>query len=181
MPCGIVSSCYGFGWTPTFYRTQCRHQLVKTPNVVGQPSRLGRRHALQRRGPPKKVAIGRVQADGSTFFEKPRANPVNRFIKVRTVKLLCSTWPVHIQLSSGVIGRLKGYQSWALNRLTCAFSKKLANLEAAFAMFAAFYNYCWRTRRPGKSGKCRPTAAMMAGLADHTWSFDELFEAVLGG
>ena len=66
-----------------------------------------------------------------------------------------------------------------LNRLTYAFSKKLANLEAAFAMFAAYYNYCWRTRMPGKSGKLRSTAAMMNGLTDRPWSFDELFEAVL--
>ena len=29
-------------------------------------------------------------------------------------------------------------------------------------MFAAYYNYCWQTRKPGKSGK-RATAAMMAG------------------
>lgn len=66
-----------------------------------------------------------------------------------------------------------------LNRLTYCFSKKLENLEAAFALFAAHYNYCWQTRRPGKSGKKRPTAAMMAGIAGHVWSFDELFEAVL--
>lgn len=66
-----------------------------------------------------------------------------------------------------------------LNRLTYCFSKKLRNLEAAFAVFAAYYNYCWRTRKPGKSGKCRPTA-VMAGLTDHTWTFDELFSAVLG-
>ncbi len=50
-----------------------------------------------------------------------------------------------------------------LNRLTLCLSKKLANLEAAFAMFAAYYNFAWQTRRPGKSGKKRPTAAMMAG------------------
>jgi transposase-like protein/IS1 family transposase len=67
-----------------------------------------------------------------------------------------------------------------LNRLTLCFSKKLENLEAAFAMFVVYYNYCWQTRRPGKSGKKRPTAAMMAGLAGHVWSFDELFCAVLG-
>jgi hypothetical protein len=46
-------------------------------------------------------------------------------------------------------------------------------------MFAASYNYCWQTRHKGTSGKKRPTAAMMAGLAGHVWSFDELFEAVL--
>jgi IS1 family transposase len=66
-----------------------------------------------------------------------------------------------------------------LNRLTLCFSKKLRNLEAAFAMFAAYYNYCWQTRKPGNSGQKRPTAAMMAGLAGHVWSFDELFETVL--
>jgi transposase-like protein/IS1 family transposase len=67
-----------------------------------------------------------------------------------------------------------------LNRLTLCFSKKVGNLEAAFAMFAAYYNFCWQTRRKGKSGKKRPTAAMMAGLEGHAWSFNELFRVVLG-
>ena len=31
----------------------------------------------------------------------------------------------------------------------------------------------------GQGGAKRPTAAMMAGLAGHVWSFDELFETVL--
>ena len=66
-----------------------------------------------------------------------------------------------------------------LNRLTLCFSKKLENLTAAFSMFAAYYNYCWRTRMPGKLGKKRPTAAMMAGLADHIWTFEELFNEVM--
>lgn len=60
------------------------------------------------------------------------------------------------------------------------FSKKLENFAAAFAMFAVYYNYCWQTRKLGKSGQKRPTAAMMAGLAGHVWTFDELFDAVLG-
>jgi transposase-like protein/IS1 family transposase len=80
------------------------------------------------------------------------------------------------------VERLNGTQRLfmkRLNRLTLCFSKKLANLEAAFAMFAAWYNYCWQTRHKGTSGKLRPTAAVMAGLADHVWSFDELFAAVL--
>src|SRR5205085_12434992 len=54
-----------------------------------------------------------------------------------------------------------------LNRLTLCFSKKLENLEAAFAMFAAYYNWCWQTRMPKTSGKKRPSAAMMAGIAGH--------------
>ncbi len=80
------------------------------------------------------------------------------------------------------VERLNGTQRLflkRLNRLTYCFSKKLENLEAAFAMFAAYYNYCWQTRLPGKSGKKRPSAAMMAKLTGHVWSFDELFAAVL--
>lgn len=82
------------------------------------------------------------------------------------------------------IERLNGTQRVfmkRLNRLTLCFSKKLRNLEAAFAMFAAYYNFCWQTRKPGKSGAKRATAAMMAKLAGHVWSFNELFETVLGG
>ena len=80
------------------------------------------------------------------------------------------------------VERLNGTQRLflkRLNRLTYAFSKKLANLEAAFAMLAAYYNFVWRTRKPDNSGKLRPTAAMMAGLTDRIWTFDELFEVVL--
>jgi len=68
-------------------------------------------------------------------------------------------------------------------RLSLGFSKKLENLEAACAMFLAYYNFCWRTRYPddsGKSGKRRPPAAMLAGVTDHVWKFDELFSRVVG-
>ncbi len=80
------------------------------------------------------------------------------------------------------VERLNGTQRLfikPLNRLTYCFSKNLRNLEAAFAMFAAYYNFCWQTRKPGKSGAKRGTGAMTAGLAGHVWSFDELFETVL--
>jgi hypothetical protein len=46
-------------------------------------------------------------------------------------------------------------------------------------LFAANYNYCWQTRKADNSGKKRQTAAAMAGLADHVWTFGEPFEAVL--
>jgi IS1 family transposase len=68
------------------------------------------------------------------------------------------------------------------NRLTYCFSKKLENLAAATAMYLAYYNYCWQTRYPDKSGRPgtkRPTAAMMAKLTGHIWSFAELFETVM--
>jgi transposase-like protein/IS1 family transposase len=86
-------------------------------------------------------------------------------------------------ITTSHVERLNGTQRLflkRLNRLTYCFSKKLRNLECAFAMFAAYYNFCWQTRKPGNSGKLRSTAAMMAGIAGHVWSFDELFGAVLG-
>lgn len=46
-------------------------------------------------------------------------------------------------------------------------------------MFAAFYNFRWQARVNRTSGELRPSAVMMAGLAGHVWSFDELFPAVL--
>lgn len=66
-------------------------------------------------------------------------------------------------------------------RLSLGFSKKLENLEAAVAMFVAYYNFVWRTRHSdnsGKPGKLRPTAAMMAKVTDHLWSFDEFYATV---
>jgi hypothetical protein len=80
------------------------------------------------------------------------------------------------------VERLNGtprlFLKW-LNRLTLCFSKKLRNLEAAFAMFAAYCHFCWQTRKADNSGKKRPTAAMMAKLTDHLSGFDELFDTVL--
>lgn len=85
-------------------------------------------------------------------------------------------------ITTSHVERLNGTQRLfmkRLNRLTYCFSKKLRNLECVFAMFAVYYNYCWQTRKPGTTGKLRSTAAMMAGLAGHVWSFDEFFGRVL--
>ena len=65
-------------------------------------------------------------------------------------------------------------------RLALGFSKKLENLEAAVSLFLAYYNFCWRPRENGKSGRLRPSPAVMAGVADHVWSIDELFDNVMG-
>lgn len=67
------------------------------------------------------------------------------------------------------------------NRLTLGFSKSYKHHSAAIAMFLAYYNFVWRTRYPdrsGKTGKLRPTAAMMAGVVNTLWSFDTFFETV---
>lgn len=85
-------------------------------------------------------------------------------------------------ITTSHVERLNGTQRLflkRLNRLTLCFSRKLENLQAAFALFACWYNYCWQTREKGTSGKLRDSAAMMAGLTTHVWSFDELFAEVL--
>ena len=66
-------------------------------------------------------------------------------------------------------------------RLTLAFSKKLANLEAAVARHIANDNFCWRSREKDgpRAGPKRPTPAMQAGLTDKLWSFEDLYDAVM--
>ena len=55
-----------------------------------------------------------------------------------------------------------------MTRLTNAFSKKWENLEAAYSLWFAFYNFC----RVHKT--LRTTPAMEAGLADSVWSVERL-------
>jgi IS1 family transposase len=55
-----------------------------------------------------------------------------------------------------------------MTRLTNAFSKKWENLQAAYSLWFAFYNYC----RVHKTLKVTP--AMESGLSDHIWSLNEL-------
>ena len=64
-------------------------------------------------------------------------------------------------------------------RLSLGFSKKLENLEAACAMFLAYYNFVWRTRLP-EDGRLRLPAAMTGGVVKSLWSFEDLFDAVMG-
>ena len=63
-------------------------------------------------------------------------------------------------------------------RLSLGFSKKLENLEAAVAMFLAYYNFCCWIRLP-EEGRNRLPAAMMAGVVDTVMSFEDLFDAVM--
>src|SRR4051812_5369525 len=53
-------------------------------------------------------------------------------------------------------------------RLTNAFSKKLANHEAAIALHFMYYNF-------GRVHQTlRITPAMAAGVSDHVWSIEEI-------
>lgn len=55
------------------------------------------------------------------------------------------------------------------HRLTLAFSRKLANLKAAVALYFWSYNFCLI------HGSIRMTPAMAAGITDRIWELNELF------
>ena len=55
-----------------------------------------------------------------------------------------------------------------MTRLTNAFSKKWENLQAAYALWFAYYNFC----RVHKT--LRVTPAMEVGITDHVWTIAEL-------
>ncbi len=63
-------------------------------------------------------------------------------------------------------------------RLSLGFSKKLANLQAACSLFMAYYNFVWRTR-DAINGRYRLPAAMLAGVTDRLWDFDDLYDSVV--
>ena len=64
-------------------------------------------------------------------------------------------------------------------RLSLGFSKKLANLSAAVALHVAYFNYCWRSRE-NKGGRQRLTPAMQAVITRELWTFDRLYDEVMG-
>jgi IS1 family transposase len=55
-----------------------------------------------------------------------------------------------------------------MTRLTNAFSKKWENLQAAYSLWFAYYNFCRRHQT------LRITPAMESGLTDHVWNVSEL-------
>ena len=55
-----------------------------------------------------------------------------------------------------------------MTRLTNGFSKKWENLDAAYALWFAYYNFC------RVHSTLRVTPAMEAGLTDHIWTIAEL-------
>lgn len=93
---------------------------------------------------------------------------------VRCVKRRITGTPDEDTISTSLIERqnltLRMSQR-RFTRLTNAFSKCVANLRAAVALYVAHYNLC-RVHMT-----LRVTPAMQAGLTDHVWSLEELIEA----
>jgi hypothetical protein len=65
-------------------------------------------------------------------------------------------------------------------RLSLGFRKTLENSEAACAMFLAYYNFVWRPRNVNE-GRTRLPAAMAGGVVRNLWTFEDLFDRVMGG
>jgi hypothetical protein len=55
-----------------------------------------------------------------------------------------------------------------MTRLTNAFSKKWANLEAAYSLWFAYYNFC------RVHSTLRVTPAMESGITDRVWAIGDL-------
>jgi hypothetical protein len=55
-----------------------------------------------------------------------------------------------------------------MTRLANRFSKKWGNLQAAYSLWFAYYNFCRRHQA------LRVNPAMESGLTDHVWSVQEL-------
>ena len=95
---------------------------------------------------------------------------------VRSVKRRITGTPDEENISTSYIERQNltlRMQQRRFTRLTNAFSKCVANLAHAVALYVTHYNLC----RVHMS--LRVTPAMQAGITDHVWSLEELIEAAL--
>lgn len=73
----------------------------------------------------------------------------------------------HVERKNGTL------RQWCkrLTRLTYAFSKSWANLQAALALHFAYYNFC------RVHSSLRVTPAMEAGITDTVWTLEQLIAA----
>lgn len=81
-------------------------------------------------------------------------------------------YPIHEQISTSHVERHNLTIRMGMRRftrLTNAHSKKVENHGHALALFFAYYNFCRK-----HSSLHGQTPAMVAGVADHAWSIEEL-------
>ena len=121
------------------------------------------------------IILGRIQIRTLPVgrYSPPELRPAER-ISIRDVADLFTICTSHVERNNLTIRTFLR----RFTRLTVGFSKKLENLTAAVAMHIANYNFVWRLREKGTSGKRLPTPAMQVGLVDRLWTFEDLFEAV---
>jgi hypothetical protein len=99
-----------------------------------------------------------LQPGSPTSSKAGRKNPQLCLFLRRTL--------AHCTLSARTLSIRMGMRR--MTRLTNAFSKKWENLQAAYSLWFAFYNFCRRHQT------LRVSPAMEAGLADHIWTIEEL-------
>lgn len=105
--------------------------------------------------------------DGPDWFR-----PSARVVSTTKVDIIGEPKPERISTSHMERANLTWrMQMRRFTRLTNGFSKKLVNLQAAVAVFMAFYNFC-RVHQT-----LRVTPAMEAGLTDRVWTIHELLTA----
>jgi IS1 family transposase len=109
-----------------------------------------------------------IKVYGNATTPETRYSP-GEVIGTETVMVTGNPDPKHISTSFVERQNLTMRMSMRrFTRLTNAFSKKLANHEAAIALHYMHYNFC----RIHKT--LRVTPAMEAGIAGHVWSIEEL-------
>lgn len=92
-----------------------------------------------------------------------------KVLSCRAVPIIGDPEPKHISISYAERQNLTMRMSMRrFTRLTNAFSKKLANHEAAIALHFMYYNFC-RIHQT-----LRVTPAMEARVADHVWTIEEI-------
>ncbi len=67
------------------------------------------------------------------------------------------------------------------DKVACNNKHRQGGPGSGLTIFLAYDNVCWRTRLRGKSGWYRRPAVMAAGIADRLWSFEDLYDAAMGG
>jgi IS1 family transposase len=109
-----------------------------------------------------------IKVYGNATTPETRYSP-GEVIGTETVHVTGNPDPRHISTSFVERQNLTMRMSMRrFTRLTNAFSKKLANHEAAIALHYMHYNFC----RIHKT--LRVTPAMEAGISSHVWSIEEL-------
>ncbi len=108
-----------------------------------------------------------VRTDGPDWFR-----PSARVTSMEKILVIGDPKPERVSTSHMERANLTvRMQLRRFTRLTNGFSKKLVNLQAAVAVFMAWYNFC-RVHQT-----LRVTPAMEAGLTDHIWTVRELLTA----
>jgi transposase-like protein/IS1 family transposase len=109
------------------------------------------------------VKVYGVSRDGEARYSPPEViNSVSNKIMGNPDKRRICTSHIERQNLSVRMGMRR------MTRLTNAFSKKWENLEAAYSLWFAYYNFC-RVHRTLKV-----TPAMEAGIESHVWTIAEL-------